>query len=96
MNVHDSNNPTWCTGCIYNGFTIEILHIKLNDSSIIAYNVNNSNFILMHHIVVSYIINKWKLCTVPIVAMMLFSIWHEIFTIKAEYFLDTYTVQVLF
>jgi hypothetical protein len=55
MNVHDSSNHT---GCIYNGFTLEILHINLHDSSIIAFNVNNSNFILMHPVVFPYIINK--------------------------------------
>lgn len=33
------------------------------------------------------------MCTVHIVAMMSFSIGHEIFTIKAEYFLDTYIIQ---
>jgi len=57
MDVLDSSNRTWHTGYIYNGFTIEILHIKLHDSSIIAFNVNNSNFILMHPVVFLYFIN---------------------------------------
>jgi len=56
MDVHDSSNHTWRTGCIYNGFTIEILHISVHDSSIIAFSVNNSNFILMPPIVFLYII----------------------------------------
>ena len=56
MDVHDSSNHTWHTGCIYNGFTIEILHISVHDSSIIAFSVNNSNFILMPPIVFLYII----------------------------------------
>jgi hypothetical protein len=31
MNVHDNSNCTGYIGCIYKGFTIEILHIKLHD-----------------------------------------------------------------